>query len=192
MFSPNFSKNLRMLLALLALGLMLSAGGCSWFKKKPVPLNQGGSETVVPAPGPGGEAPGVNPSAQDIHPEILGQPQDFPTESGVNDVHFDYDRADIRGDQHAILDRDVEYFKAHPDAKVMIEGHCDERGTEEYNFALGQRRAGAIQQYLIENGIDASRLVTISKGKDAPLDPSRNEAAYAKNRRAHFLRVTTR
>lgn len=107
----------------------------------------------------------------------------------VSDIHFDTDKSDIRPDQLERLDNDLKYFKEHEYCKIMIEGHCDERGTEEYNFSLGQRRAQTVKDYLIRNGIAADRLHTISKGKDRPKDLRHIEAAWAKNRRVHFMRM---
>ncbi len=102
------------------------------------------------------------------------------------DVYFDFDDASIRADQKPVLKDKVDFLKANPDISVTIEGHCDERGTEAYNMALGERRAQSIKTFLINAGIDKSRLNTISYGEEKPVDPGHNEAAWAKNRRGHF------
>lgn len=104
----------------------------------------------------------------------------------LKDVHFDFDRYDIREQDVEILKENAAILLKYPDVKVQIEGHCDERGTTEYNLALGERRANSVKKYLISLGVPAERLSTISYGKEMPLDPRHNEEAWAKNRRAHF------
>lgn len=101
-------------------------------------------------------------------------------------VYFDFDRSDLRSDAIATLDKNVSVLRANADKRVKIEGHCDERGTIEYNFYLGQRRADAVKNYLIKSGISASRLETISFGEEKSADPGHSEEAWAKNRRAQF------
>ena len=104
----------------------------------------------------------------------------------IADIHFDYDRYAIRADAQRILAQGAEWLKSNPAANVKIEGHCDARGTAEYNMVLGQHRAQAAMDYLRSLGVETSRMSTISYGKELPLDPAHNEAAYAKNRRAHL------
>jgi peptidoglycan-associated lipoprotein len=106
--------------------------------------------------------------------------------SPLQTVYFDYDRADIRPEMRTVLQRNAEWLRRHPRVKMSIEGHCDERGTEEYNMALGQRRAEAVKSYLVSLGISSNRLSTISYGEERPEDPGHNEAAWAKNRKAEF------
>lgn len=101
-------------------------------------------------------------------------------------IHFDFDRYFIREDAKPVLASNAAWLKKFP-AKILIEGHCDERGTEEYNLALGERRAKSTMDYLASLGISADRMKIISYGKSQPLDPASNEAAWAKNRRAQFL-----
>jgi peptidoglycan-associated lipoprotein len=101
-------------------------------------------------------------------------------------IHFDYDKSFIRDDAKPVLGEVAAFMKKNPGAKVQIEGHCDERGTPEYNLALGQRRADSTKKYLVNLGIDGNRLSTISYGEEKPADPGHNEAAWAKNRRAVF------
>jgi peptidoglycan-associated lipoprotein len=103
------------------------------------------------------------------------------------DIHFEYDQYILSDEAKRILEKKAQWLKQHAPAKVLIEGHCDERGSAEYNLALGQKRADAAMQYLITLGIKADRLSTISYGKERPLDPRSNEEAWAKNRRAHFV-----
>jgi len=103
------------------------------------------------------------------------------------DIHFDFDKYNIRPDAAEILKKKAEWLKEHPNVHVLIEGHCDERGTEEYNLALGERRANSTKQFLIGLGVDASCISTISYGEERPIDPRHNEEAWAKNRRCHFV-----
>lgn len=107
-------------------------------------------------------------------------------ESGLKDIFFSFDNATIRGDQMPILQQDFAYLKAHPQAKVRVEGNCDERGTEEYNLALGQRRADGVKQALVAEGVAADRINTISYGKEKPFAPGHDESAWRLNRRDHF------
>ena len=106
-----------------------------------------------------------------------------------SEVRFDYDRHNIRDDQKATLAEHVKKLNDNPEFQVTIEGHCDERGTIEYNLALGQRRADSHQKFLVKAGIDAGRLGTISYGKERPVDPGHDEMAWSKNRRTE-TRVT--
>ena len=103
------------------------------------------------------------------------------------DIHFDFDRSYIRQSAQEILREKAEYMRKHPEVSVLIEGHTDERGTDEYNLALGERRAESAKQYLVKLGISGTRLETISYGEERPVDPGHNEEAWAKNRRAHFV-----
>jgi len=105
----------------------------------------------------------------------------------ANTVHFDFDSAAIKPTERSKIDAVAQVLKSKPNTKVQVEGHCDERGTEEYNRALGERRALAVREYLINAGISADRIFTISYGEDRPVDPGHNEAAWAKNRRAEFV-----
>jgi|YNPNPStandDraft_1061719.scaffolds.fasta_scaffold00353_26 peptidoglycan-associated lipoprotein len=107
------------------------------------------------------------------------------------DIYFDFDKYDLTPRAREILADKAHFMKRFPTVKVLIEGHCDERGTSEYNLALGERRANAAKQYLIHLGIAENRISTISYGKERPVDPGHNEAAWAKNRRAHFV-ITSR
>jgi peptidoglycan-associated lipoprotein len=105
----------------------------------------------------------------------------------LKDVHFDFDKYDIRRGDEEILKENAALLKKYPKTKIQIEGHCDERGTAEYNLALGERRANNTRQYLVSFGIASNRISTISYGKERPLDPGHNEEAWAKNRRAHTI-----
>jgi peptidoglycan-associated lipoprotein len=105
----------------------------------------------------------------------------------LKSISFDFDRYDIRPGDMEILKENAALLRNHPRVKVQIEGHCDERGTAEYNLALGERRANSTKNYLVSLGISADRLSTISYGEERPLDPRQNEEAWAKNRRAQFV-----
>jgi peptidoglycan-associated lipoprotein len=108
----------------------------------------------------------------------------------VQDVYFDYDRSDVREDARATLTRDADalknIFNTHSTAVVLIEGHCDERGSAEYNLGLGDRRATAAKEFLVQLGVPADRLRTVSYGKERPQCTDSNEECWQKNRRAHF------
>lgn len=101
-------------------------------------------------------------------------------------VHFDFDKSDIRPDAEEVLQRKVSVLREYPGIRLRIEGHCDERGSNEYNLALGQRRAESVRRYLMSYGIDAGRFTTISYGEERPLVDAHNEEAWAQNRRAEF------
>jgi peptidoglycan-associated lipoprotein len=101
-------------------------------------------------------------------------------------VHFDYDQSDLRAEDRAILDAKVPILQANPWVTFQIQGHTDERGSDEYNLALGQRRAATVKRYLIDHGIAESRLQTITYGEERPVAQGRDEGAYAQNRRAEF------
>lgn len=103
------------------------------------------------------------------------------------DVSFNFDDATLTSDARMILKQKVSWLRENPGASVLIEGHCDERGTSEYNIALGQRRAQSIKTFMINAGISTSRLSTVSYGEERPVDFANNETAWAKNRRAHFI-----
>jgi len=105
---------------------------------------------------------------------------------GLEDIHFDFDKYNIRQDDRQILSRNAAYLSKNINVKIVIEGNCDERGTAEYNMALGERRADEAKQYLVNLGIDGKRITTISYGSEKPLDPGHDEDAWAKNRRDHF------
>ncbi len=140
----------------------------------------------APAPTP---APAARPAvAEDTLPSSVDEINKL---GYLKDAFFDFDKAEIRTDQRDKLAADGTWLRSHPSVKVRIEGHCDERGTASYNMALGERRAAAVQEYLVSLGVDASRMQTISYGKERPFAMGHDEAAWAQNRRGHFL-VTAR
>jgi peptidoglycan-associated lipoprotein len=105
----------------------------------------------------------------------------------LKDIHFEFDKYDLTEEARKILNEDAQVLSAHHNLVIQIEGHCDERGSIEYNLALGERRAASARFYLIKLGVQGNRLSTISYGKEMPLDPGHNEEAWAKNRRCHFV-----
>ena len=102
-------------------------------------------------------------------------------------IHFDFDKYFIREDAKSVLENNAVWMKKFKSAKILIEGHCDERGTEEYNMALGEKRAKSAMDYMISLGVSADRIKIVSYGKSQPLDPGHNEGAWDTNRRAQFL-----
>ena len=102
-------------------------------------------------------------------------------------IYFDFDRSNIRPDQADELRRNADMLRSRPRLTIRIEGHCDERGTTDYNIALGQRRAAAARAFLVEQGISPERIVVVSYGEERPADPGHDEAAWARNRRDEFM-----
>ena len=102
-------------------------------------------------------------------------------------IYFDFDKSNLKAENQEVLKRKAEWLRNNPGESVIIEGHCDERGTNEYNLALGDRRAQSAKNFLIDLGISESRLTTISYGEERPADPRHNENAWSKNRRDHFV-----
>jgi peptidoglycan-associated lipoprotein len=109
--------------------------------------------------------------------------------AGLNRIYFEFDQFTLTPEARDTLAQNAAHLKANSGLKVRIEGHCDERGSDEYNLALGERRASATKNYLVSLGIDPDRLTIISYGEEMPLDPGRSESAWAKNRRAEFKAV---
>jgi len=147
---------------------------------------------TVTASGPGGNADAtvsiaVNTPAVSEAPKTSSIDELFLQE--VADAYFDYDSAELRPDARQAIQKDAAFFKQYPTMRVTIEGHCDERGSTEYNLALGQRRANAVMQYLVSLGIPESRLNATSWGKEKPFCMKATEACYAKNRRGHFVQA---
>jgi len=161
-----------------------------------------GSTTVTPsdsttysitATGAGGTASGsVSVTVTVPPPPVVEAPKPTLDElflKEVRDAYFDYDKADIRADAKEALAKTADFFRNYPQLRVTIEGHCDERGSTEYNLALGDRRANAVKQYLVSLGIPADRLSTVSYGKEKPFCTASDEACYQQNRRGHFVQA---
>jgi peptidoglycan-associated lipoprotein len=166
----------------------------------------GGKKSAVPRPMPPPPPPSASTSTRPpAPPEPVAEPTVVPPEpvrddaissASIDDLNrnsplkpafFEYDSADLSADAQAALNANATVLKRYGSWTVTIEGHCDERGTAEYNLALGERRAVAARAYLVSLGISADRLRTVSYGKEFPFDPGHDEAAYVKNRRAHFV-----
>ena len=140
------------------------------------------------APGPAARTPmQAGPPPATVRPTTPPRPAEFSPTAALKDVHFDFDRSDIRPADARILDGNAIWLRANPGAQVLVEGHADERGTNEYNLALGDRRAKATLSYLIGQGIQASRFASISYGEEHPACNAHEEGCWGKNRRAHFL-----
>ncbi len=130
---------------------------------------------TVTAPPPPEAPPAPSPSEEDL----FGQT--------VKDIYFDYDKSDIRADQQASIQADVQFLAQHSSINFTIEGHCDDRGSTEYNLALGDQRASSVKSALVSAGINASRIKTISFGKEKPFCMEENESCWQQNRRGHFV-----
>ena len=129
----------------------------------------------------------ATPAPATAAPATPPRPSEFAENANLRDVYFDFDKYDIRPDDAKTLDANAGWLKSNANNLVLIEGHCDERGTNEYNLALGERRAKATMNYLVSQGIQANRITIISYGKERPVCSEKNEACWQKNRRAHFL-----
>ena len=165
-------------------GLTLSIGACA-SRPKPEALGPG-SGPAAPAPYSG---PSTGPVSEQPAGAVPGSTQDFVVNVGDR-VLFDFDAYTIRADAVDILGRQAQWLSQYPAVQVRIEGNCDERGTREYNFALGARRANSVRDFLVAHGVSASRITTVSYGKERPVDPGEGEDAWAKNRNAHTTIVS--
>ena len=139
---------------------------------------------AAPEPAPVETPPAPTVSAEATPPP---PPQEFTAIDALRDIHFDFDKYDIRSGDAEILNASAAWMKDNPDYVMLIEGHCDERGTNDYNLALGERRAKATMTYLVAQGAQADRITLISYGKERPLCTEKNEECWVQNRRAHFL-----
>lgn len=156
-------------LALSALMISLTLGaGCGSARK----VSKG-------ADGTGGRGDGVG---------VTDRAADTLAPYSLSDIHFDFDRHDLRSQEREMLTRHSEWLSKNSSVRVLIEGHCDERGTVEYNLALGEARARAAKYFFQSYGVPASRLEIVSYGKERPLDPGHDESAWATNRRDSFVR----
>jgi peptidoglycan-associated lipoprotein len=146
---------------------------------------------TITAAGPGGSASAtasVTVNAPPPPPPPAGPSDDELFMREVRDAYFDYDKADLRPDARTALSKTADFLKNYPRFKVTIEGHCDERGSTEYNLGLGDRRASAVKQYMVSLGISADRVNTVSFGKEKPFCNESNESCWQQNRRGHFVK----
>ena len=172
-------RKLMMVLVVLAFacGTMLMMSSCA---KKQI-----GTGEAAPAPAaaaPSAPAPAPSTKAVDDADKLRGEIKAFEAEG----IYFDYDKSEIKADAKAILEKKAAWLRANPTYKVKIEGNCDERGTNEYNLALGDRRAKAAQKFLNALGISMDRMSTISYGEEKPTCKEKNEKCWSKNRRDDF------
>ncbi len=151
--------------------------GCKFFSKKP----------PTTGPGTGAETPlrPLGTTAIGERPLTMGEMD--RSRFAAQTVYFDYDSARLRPGEASKLETVAAYMKSHSGVKLVVEGYCDERGTAEYNRALGERRALAAREELVHMGVDAGRISTISYGKENPADPGHDEAAWSRNRRCDFV-----
>ncbi|HEU4437558.1 MAG TPA: peptidoglycan-associated lipoprotein Pal [candidate division Zixibacteria bacterium] len=163
-------------IGLLLLGITLMGFYVSGCGKKPQPVQEKPpvTETQTQPQDTSGRVP-----TEEVREE--------PTPSGFQKIYFDFDRYAIRDDAKSALEQNARVLKADPNMRILIEGHCDERGTVEYNLALGERRAAAARQYLMDLGIDGSRISTVSYGKERPVAFGHDESSWQQNRRAEFV-----
>ena len=172
--------NVTVVFVLSLLLALASFNGCA--KKK--------TETPPPKPQPKVEEKKPAPKPQVKEPERKPVEKASLSESAFKTVYFDFDKSDIRSDQRSNLSSNAQLLSSNSSVRIRIEGHCDERGTDEYNMALGQRRADAIKQYLIDYGVSSSRITTISYGEERPVSSGHNESSWSQNRRGEF-RITS-
>ena len=173
----------------LLLVTVLALWGCP--KKSEVTTAPETQKEAAPAPQPKEEpkaAPEQAPPAAPMKEEVKERAPAAP--AGPQPVYFDFDKSFIRDDAKATMKANADWLKANPTAKIRIEGNCDERGTKEYNQALGQRRAASAKKYLTDMGISAKRISLISYGKEKPVCSEHTEECWQKNRRGDFVVVT--
>lgn len=145
------------------------------------------SRKQVSTPVPEPTEPPVTETAPPPSTDTAPPASDEGTSTALQDAYFDFDDASLRDDAKNALEGNAKYMERNSGMAVVVEGHCDERGSVEYNIALGEKRARAAKDFLVSYGVTASRITTISYGKERPFDPGHSEEAWAKNRRAHFV-----
>lgn len=175
-------------LALLATVALAITTGC----KKKAPTTAQDARPPVTAKPPSGDTQVAPPpggtTTRDVTSDVLKQDVAEMNKKGyLTDVYFDYDASDLREDARTALAADAEWLKKYSSVQILIEGYCDERGTGNYNLALGDRRANAAKEYLVSLGIDGSRIKTVSYGEERPFCADTNESCWQQNRRAHLV-----
>jgi peptidoglycan-associated lipoprotein len=175
-------------LAIAAFAMLAVSAAC----KKKAPTTAQEARPPVTTSRPSGETnvpPPVTPGPRrDVEAEVLSMDIDALNKKGyLSDAFFDYDQADLREDARSALAADAQWLKKYPTVQVLIEGHCDERGTAAYNLALGDRRANAVKEYVVSLGVEGSRLRTVSYGKERPFCTESTESCWQQNRRGHFV-----
>ncbi|MGH9318107.1 MAG: peptidoglycan-associated lipoprotein Pal [Thermoanaerobaculia bacterium] len=178
-------KNRRMSVIALAFLLIATFTFLSACKKNPPTTAE---QVKPPAEKPVEVEPPPAPAPPPVQPSILSEDLDSLNRKGyLQDAFFDFDKAELRSDARTALATDAEWLKKYPSIQVLIEGHCDERGTSKYNLSLGDRRANAAREYLASLGVDAARIKTLSYGKERPFCTASTEECWQQNRRGHFL-----
>jgi peptidoglycan-associated lipoprotein len=172
----NSRSTLAKAMAIASVAVMLAVAGCS--SKKPAPINGGEN----PNPNQLGEN-GTNGSTNSLENWRNGT---FGAQGPLSDIHFGYNDYTIQDQDGSVLKSHASWLQKYPQTKVQVEGHCDERGSEEYNMALGAKRAQAAKDYLVTLGVSGSRISTISYGKELPVCQEHDESCWAQNRRDHF------
>lgn len=181
------SSRLALTLAVPAALALLATGGCS---SKPKAATEASAKAApAPTPVPVTIVPEPTPAVAAAEPTVTVD--ELNRRGYLVDAFFDFDQYAIRPDQRATLDRDAVWLRKQATVKIVVEGHCDERGTAQYNMALGERRAQAVKEYLASLGIDSSRIQVVSYGKERPFATGHDDKAWAENRRGHFV-VTAR
>jgi peptidoglycan-associated lipoprotein len=173
--------------------LIVTVSACS--KKVPPPAPAPPPPPAVPAAPPAPPPPPAPAPAPPSTPRALTEEEVFSrksvdqlnAEKPLTDAYFDYDKSDLREDGRASLQKDSQYLKKWSSIVVSVEGHCDSRGSAEYNLALGSRRATAVKDYLVSLGVAANRITVVSKGKEQPFCGEESEACWQQNRRGHFI-----
>jgi peptidoglycan-associated lipoprotein len=173
-------RKTRVLFVVLAVALVaMVAAGCARKAKEAPPVPPPAPPVTQPATTPPTPEPTPTPEPQAPAPGV--------TAGDFTDAFFDFDSYALRDDAKAALDRAAKLLRDHADLNITLEGHCDERGTVEYNQALGEKRASAARDYLVNAGVSSGRLQMISYGKERPFAEGHDESAWAQNRRAHFV-----
>ena len=180
--------------AIAAFSLMLGLGVAACGKKAPAVTPPPPVPPAAPAAPPSPPAPPPAPAPAPA-PKTLSEDEIFAQKSlaqlnnerPLGDVFFDLDTSTIKEESKAALSTNSTWLKRWTSTRISIEGHCDERGTAEYNLGLGERRANAVKAYLVSLGVPADRVVIVSKGKEAPFCTDKNEACWQQNRRGHFV-----
>lgn len=176
-----------LVMTVFVIGLLV--GGCRKAKKaeQPMPVPEV-KEEAAPETGMEREQPPAREEREEApgktYPGIEGE---FIESSMLKDVHFAFDKSDLSPEARQILSDNAALLKKSPGLDIQVEGHCDERGSTDYNLALGERRAASVKNYLVSLGMQALKISTISYGEEMPVDPGHNEGAWTKNRRAHII-----
>ena len=185
---------LRNLSLMIILSGAFAFAGCSSTTTPTTPEPSAAAAATAPADttkklesGKTGESTTKAPASSSLDALQRGESTATPASSPLKDVYFDFDRYDLRADAREILKANSAWLKANPGAQVQIEGHCDERGTTEYNVALGSRRSESVKDYLVTLGTSADRLSTISYGEEVPVCREQTEDCWQKNRRGTFI-----